>query len=78
MLWISSQVLPYSDISVTEEERVGQGGGSCASTYSDSTLIGPLPFGTVERLTYISPSKLMPLTLNHVYIVCRSKSNKVS
>ncbi len=46
------------------------------STYSDSMLIGPWPFGAIARLMYINPSKLMPPTLNHVNIVCRDESNK--
>ncbi len=30
-----------------------------------------------SKVDVLSPSKLIPLTLDHVYIVCRNESNKV-
>ena len=30
-----------------------------------------------RKVEVLSPSKLMPLTLDHVYIVCRNELNKV-
>ncbi len=57
--------------------RLGWGGGIMREHILELDVDWALALWHPSKVDVLSPSKLMPLTFDHVYIVCRNESNKV-